>query len=110
MAYTDTHRHVLQFFMKEGYVEKKRYNQILSEYKKKHRYEGDESGDQFIHTINSNLEPLHLAIKVLPSHPRTKETFFGLVNEKDDDISKLATTYTAHEIAYFKKIVTINCT
>jgi hypothetical protein len=103
--YTETHRHLLQFLMKSGYVEQKKINQILNEYKKKHKYDGrDATHDDFIRTINQKIENLHLAIKVL-KHPRTKESYFGLINEQDDEISKLATTYTAQEIAYFKKIV-----
>ncbi|KAL0477603.1 non-structural maintenance of chromosomes element 1 [Acrasis kona] len=102
---TETHRHLLQFIMKEGYLSKKKLNDTLDNYKVQHEYKGrDRVDEDFTRTINNAIGPMHLAIKAMV-HPRSKDIYFAIINEQDDEISKLATQYNAHEVQLFKQIL-----
>lgn len=67
----------------------------------------DQTLDDYINTINNSLQKVHLKIQVVV-HPKTRTVYYGIINEVDDDISKLATNFSPKEIAYFKKIVIIS--
>ena len=41
-------------------------------------------------------------------HPVTGRLYWGLCNTNGDDIAQLATTFSANEMTFFKRLVSIN--
>jgi hypothetical protein len=58
----------------------------------------------FIADINKKLEELDFSLRRSYSE-RGGEAFLILVNVKQDELSQLATTYTADEIFYIRELV-----
>eukprot|EP01080_Neovahlkampfia_damariscottae_P001755 gene1755-524_t len=91
--------------MKNGYLEKTELEELLSSFKRTNNVETtDRSIDEYIGTINESLSDFHFRIQVLV-HPKTNKTFFGMINQVDDDISQLATNFTSNELLFFKAIL-----
>ncbi|EHY60603.1 hypothetical protein HRR83_000380 [Exophiala dermatitidis] len=58
----------------------------------------------YISEANRALSPLDLEIRST-FHQQTRERFYALVNTTSDSLTQLATTYTADEILYVKKLL-----
>lgn len=90
--------------MKKGFLEKIELEKKAKELKEEYRLEIEKKIDDFVATINKNIEEFNYKIQVLV-HPKTRVVYFGIINEVDDEISKLATNFTPNELVYFKKIL-----
>jgi len=120
LAMTETHRHLLQLLMAKRFIEEQELTDKLREYKSEHSYEDlknfkrqnpqlgpipkDDKLEEFIGTINSALSIVHMRI-TRAKHPKSKAILYTIVNELDDEISKLSTRFSADELGYFKIIV-----
>ncbi|EXJ92910.1 hypothetical protein A1O3_01466 [Capronia epimyces CBS 606.96] len=60
--------------------------------------------NHYISAANRKLSPLDLEIRST-FHQQTRERVYGLVNTTSDPLTQLATTYTADEIIYVKKLL-----
>ncbi|EXJ90940.1 hypothetical protein A1O1_04047 [Capronia coronata CBS 617.96] len=60
--------------------------------------------NDYISQANRKLSPLDLEIRST-FHQQTRERFYALVNTTSDSLTQLATTYTADEIIYVKKLL-----
>lgn len=60
--------------------------------------------DSFIYQANRKLSPLDLEIRST-FHQQTRERVYALINTTSDPMTQLATTYTADEIIYVKKLL-----
>jgi non-structural maintenance of chromosomes element 1 len=60
--------------------------------------------NSYISAANSKLSPLDLDIRST-FHQQTRERWYALVNTTSDSLTQLATTYTAEEIAYVKRLL-----
>lgn len=98
------HQTLLQIFMKKGFLEKKDLEEKAKELSKEYNLEIEKKIDDAIATINRNIEEFNFKIQVLV-HPKTRVVYFGIINEVDDEISKLATNLSPNELAFFKRIV-----
>jgi hypothetical protein len=60
--------------------------------------------DSFISQANRKLSPLDLEIRST-FHQQSRERVYALINTTSDPITQLATTYSADEIIYVKKLL-----
>jgi hypothetical protein len=60
--------------------------------------------DAYIAAANSAISPLDLEIRST-LHQQTRERYYALVNTTSDALTQLATTYTADEIAFVKRVL-----
>lgn len=60
--------------------------------------------NSFISAANSKLSPLDLEIRST-IHQQSRERWYALVNTTSDPLTQLATTYTAEEISYVKRLL-----
>jgi len=60
--------------------------------------------NSYISTANRALSPLDLEIRSA-FHQQTRERHYALVNTTSDPLTQLATTYSADEIAYLKRLL-----
>jgi hypothetical protein len=60
--------------------------------------------DSFISQANRKLSPLDLEIRST-FHQQSRERIYALINTTSDPMTQLATTYTADEIIYVKKLL-----
>lgn len=60
--------------------------------------------NHYISEANRKLSPLDLEIRST-FHQQTRERFYALVNTTSDPLTQLATTYSADEIIYVKKLL-----
>jgi hypothetical protein len=60
--------------------------------------------DAYISAANSAISPLDLEIRST-LHQQTRERYYSLVNTTSDALTQLATTYTAEEIAFVKRVL-----
>lgn len=60
--------------------------------------------DKFIRTANKSLQPLFLEVRKGVSEDDGKQ-YYGLVNVSEDQISKFATSYTSHDVEFFRKVM-----
>src|SRR5690348_14928191 len=100
------HQSIVQYTMKNGFIEKKSLEDMIEGFKETYKDDIQRGAtvDDYLSTINKNLAEFHFKIQVL-IHPKTNKTYFGWINEVDDEVSKLTTKYTQTEISFFKKIV-----
>ncbi|KAL9654376.1 hypothetical protein ABK040_010403 [Willaertia magna] len=110
---TDTHRHLMQFMMSRRFVEERELKQKLEEYKQQHQYSEvlqqqkkviprDNQLEDFINSLNQCLSFMHFRIH---KSKHNDKVFYTVINELDDDVSKLATRFSIDELQYFKTIV-----
>ncbi|KAG2386629.1 hypothetical protein C9374_002373 [Naegleria lovaniensis] len=117
-AMTETHRHLLQFLMAHRFQSEDDLRDKLENYKSEHQYgllienmrsqnanvQYDKSLEEFIGTINRALSLLHLKV-VKTKHPKTRKILYTIINELDDEISKLSTRFSPDELTFFKTLV-----
>ena len=60
--------------------------------------------NSYISAANSAISPLDLEIRST-LHQQTRERYYSLVNTTSDALTQLATTYTAEEIAFVKRVL-----
>ena len=60
--------------------------------------------NSYISAANTAISPLDLEIRS-SLHQRTRERHYSLVNTTSDALTQLATTYTAEEIAFVKRVL-----
>lgn len=108
----DVHRHLLQYIISRGYVERSLLEQKFREFFSVHRNSALESNppnsvslEDYIEEISDNLSTLHMIISYHIFKPDGK-WYYSISNLTSDNvISKLATNYTALEIQFFKSII-----
>ena len=61
----------------------------------------------YIHTANTALSPYDFQIKSVPSQTgqSPRETYYILTNTTSDDLMQLATTHSAEDIAFFRRLL-----
>jgi hypothetical protein len=102
---TEIHRGLLQHIMKVGSIGQTEFQTLLTSLKNDGEVETKDSTiEDFLASINSNIGQFDMRIQTIV-HPKNKKTYSGLINQADDEISKLATQFTPHELVLFKKIV-----
>ena len=111
MDYNDSNRAFLQAFLARSTLTFDTAKPILAAIFSAH--EGREVLDNditiddlnsYISAANSAISPLDLEIRST-LHQQTKERYYSLVNTTSDALTQLATTYTAEEIAFVKRIL-----
>ncbi len=112
MTYSKFHKLMLQQLIKKKYVTESEYKKLISNIKEIFpEIEPDsEEIDDINKVINEEITPFHIKVQYL-IHPKTKERFYGIINEigsKEDEISKMSTTFNVHELQYFKNLVTFH--
>ena len=60
--------------------------------------------NSYISAANTAISPLDLEIRST-LHQQTRERYYSLVNTTSDALTQLATTYTAEEIAFVKRVL-----
>lgn len=60
--------------------------------------------NSYISAANAAISPLDLEIRST-LHQQTRERYYSLVNTTSDPLTQLATTYTAEEIAFVKRVL-----
>ncbi|EFC48911.1 non-SMC element 1 [Naegleria gruberi] len=110
---TEVHRHILQMMMAHKFMAEDELTRKLEDFKNNFQYEtlvqnnSEERFDidlsEFITTINSALNFMDMKI-VREQHPKTKKILYTLINQTEDEISKLATRYSIDELELFKSI------
>ncbi|KAF0975815.1 hypothetical protein FDP41_005142 [Naegleria fowleri] len=117
-AMTETHRHLLQFLMAHRFQSEDDLRDKLENYKLEHQYgllvenmrsqntnvHYDKTLEEFIGTINRALSLLHFKI-VKTKHPKTRKILYTIINELDDEISKLSTRFSPDELTFFKTLI-----
>lgn len=96
------HRQVIQQVMKTGFYEKSEFQKLVKSIQDKEQ--NSETMENLLLEINDQLKLYHMRIQTIV-HPKTKLQYYGLINQVEDEISKLATHYDANELNYFKIIV-----
>ncbi|XP_028417117.1 non-structural maintenance of chromosomes element 1 homolog isoform X2 [Dendronephthya gigantea] len=100
-----SHRLYLQCFMARPFMSEKEAKESYSSCVEVFQDNFDPANFQrCINTINNALQPLFLEIRKGVSEDDGKY-YYGLVNSSEDQISKLATSYTAHDVEYFRKVL-----
>lgn len=109
--YNDSNRAFLQSFLAHNTLTLETAKPILagifSAAESRHVHPQDitqEDFNSYISAANSALSPLDLEIRST-FHQVTRERVYALVNTTSDALTQLATTYTADEIAYVKRLL-----
>ncbi|PGH23025.1 hypothetical protein AJ80_02940 [Polytolypa hystricis UAMH7299] len=110
-TYNDSHRAFLQAFMARSTMTLDEAKPVLAAISSVHENREILPADitssdltTWISTINSAISPLDLEIRSL-THQTSQARVFALVNTTSDALTQLATTYTADEIAFVKRVL-----
>lgn len=110
-GYGDANRAFLQAFMARGALTLDTARPILAAiltYRDKRDVEPQDVTvddlNMYIAEANRKLSPLDLEIRST-FHQQTRERVYALVNTTSDSLTQLATTYSADEIVYLKKLL-----
>ena len=110
-AYIDTHRAFVQAFFARGTLTFETSKPIISSLftiqEGREILENDitqDDLDTLISTANTALSPLDFEIRSTKEQT-TSERIYALVNTSSDALTQLATTYTADEIAFVKRVL-----
>lgn len=108
---TEIHRHLLQYLLFKGYEESSELKKVLQSYISQHHASKEATQDKtledIIKTINEELDSAKAHMRV-NNVKRENSVFYGIVNQKtDDEICKMATTYSPTVLLFLKKIVRI---
>ena len=110
-AYDDSNRAFLQAFLARSVLTLETAKPLLAAIFSVH--EGREARpddvtiedlDSYISAANSRLVPLDLEIRSV-FHQQSKERWYAIVNTTSDSLTQLATTYSAEEISYVKRLL-----
>ncbi|XP_001639497.2 non-structural maintenance of chromosomes element 1 homolog [Nematostella vectensis] len=105
MSMRDSHRLFLRVFMSRQYLSEAEIQEIYQ--RSCEACQEDANIDElqpFINTINKHLRPLFMEVRQAQSEDDGTK-FYGLVNNVEDEHSKLATDYTTNDITFFKKAI-----
>ena len=109
--YNDSNRAFIQAFLARSFLTletaKPILAAILSVHEGREVLPNDVNADDltsYISAANSKLSPLDLEIRST-FHQQTRERWYALINTTSDPLMQLATTYTAEEIAYVKRLL-----
>ncbi|CAI5792486.1 non-structural maintenance of chromosomes element 1 homolog isoform X1 [Podarcis lilfordi] len=99
----DAHRQFLQAFLTLGFVERPEAAKLHQLYCQLHKvhYVPDKL-DDFINTLNGQLQPLSLEIRKGVSEENGR-TYYALVNLAETEITLMASDYSENELELFKK-------
>ncbi|XP_065062340.1 non-structural maintenance of chromosomes element 1 homolog [Rhopilema esculentum] len=105
VEHQDSHRYFLQWFVAQSLTTERNARQLHEKACNKYdvHYDAD-SFSAFISIINKNLKPIFMEIR----HGKSEDdgtSYYALVNCSEDEHSKLATSFTANEIAFFKRVL-----
>lgn len=110
-GYNDAHRAFLQAFLARNTLTFAAAQPLIAAISSVKRNEEiaandihQEDLDEYITMANRALSPLDLEIRST-LHQITRERVYGLVNTTSDPMTQLATTYSADEIAFIKKLL-----
>lgn len=101
----DSHRLFLQCFIAKPFMSEEDTKNAYT--KSAQAFQGNddpENFDRFVNVTNKALRPLFLEIRKGVSEDDGKQ-YYGLVNGSEDQISKFATSYTAHDVEFFRKVM-----
>ncbi|KAF8477154.1 Nse1 non-SMC component of SMC5-6 complex-domain-containing protein [Kalaharituber pfeilii] len=113
MAYTDANRAFIQAFMAHRVLTFEDAKPILtailsaSSPNSQHRAVTPQTLQTFITAANTALSPYDFQIRSIPSQtgPAPRTTYHILTNTTSDELLQLATTHSAEEIAFFKRLL-----
>lgn len=110
-GYDDSNRAFLQAFLSQSVLTFETARPILAAIFSVHEErqinpQDVSQGDfnSYISAANAVLSPLDLEIRSM-FHQQTRERFYALVNTTSDALTQLATTYSAEEIAFVKRLL-----
>ena len=92
--FTDDHRKLIQYFLSHRVVSEETVHQRFP----------DERFDDLLRDANGQLAKLQLEIKRIVAE-ESGAVHWGIVNLNNDELARLATTYTKPQIELFKSIV-----
>jgi non-structural maintenance of chromosomes element 1 len=111
MEYNDSNRAFLQAFLSRSTLTFDTAKPILAAIFSAHEGREVLANDvtiddlnSYISAANTAISPLDLEIRSI-LHQQTRERYYSLVNTTSDALTQLATTYTAEEIAFVKRIL-----
>lgn len=98
LEYTDSHRYFVQAMMIENQISLEMANEIYAQL--------DHEGglQQLVHQVNSKLHSLDFDIQKVTDHTTSLPVYI-LINTNNDELSKLATDFTPHEIPIVKQML-----
>jgi non-structural maintenance of chromosomes element 1 len=109
--YNDSHRALLQAFLARNTLTFETSKPLLAAIRSVSEKTGVDPDDitievlnSYISVVNSVLSPLDLEIRST-FHQQSRERVYAVVNTTSDSLTQLATTYTADEIAYVKRLL-----
>ncbi|KAL8573976.1 hypothetical protein ACOMHN_029423 [Nucella lapillus] len=107
----EAHKAFLQAFMtksvQNGKEVKELYRRCCEHYSEPYSTEEKERNEQmvvFIRTINTSIMPFHLEVKKGICE-EDSTNYYCLVNNVENNITRLSSDYTANELEFFKKLV-----
>ena len=111
MDYNDSNRAFLQAFLARSTLTFDTAKPILAAIFSAHEGREVRPNDvalddlnSYISAANTAISPIDLEIRTT-LHQQTKERYYSLVNTTSDALTQLATTYTAEEIAFVKRVL-----
>ncbi|XP_019732306.1 non-structural maintenance of chromosomes element 1 homolog isoform X2 [Hippocampus comes] len=96
----DSHRRFLQGLMRSGIVDEPRAKQLHRNCCNVH----NNHLDDYINTINSNLEPMFMQIRKGMCE-NSGVQHYALVNMIETDVTRMTSDYADHELEIFRKIM-----
>lgn len=112
-SYDNRHRALLQSFIAHGSLTLATAKPIIAAIESAHDPErpilpddiGPADLDNYIAGINVALSPYDMEIRTAYTQTSPRTRIFALINTLSDHITQLATTHTADEIAYIKRLL-----
>ncbi|EWC44221.1 hypothetical protein DRE_06966 [Drechslerella stenobrocha 248] len=110
-GYTDAHRAFLQGLLIRPFIDIEEGRELLAAIRSAQN--GSEVAAEsvlikdvtdIIHSIQNAISPFDLEVRDMLDQEDGKR-YYSLVNSSDDEIIRLATTHTADEISYFKRLL-----
>ncbi|KAL4659022.1 hypothetical protein GN956_G3406 [Arapaima gigas] len=101
-AMSDSHRRFLQIIMCHGIMEGSQARAVHQHCCQAYGTQHTRSLDEFVDTINSQLQPLFMQIRKGMSEDEGLQ-YYALVNVADTDVTKMSSDYAANELELFRK-------
>nr|XP_057913158.1 non-structural maintenance of chromosomes element 1 homolog isoform X2 [Doryrhamphus excisus] len=101
----DSHRRFLQTLMRSGIVDERAAKKLHQHCCRVHNtHHRPDQLDDYIDTINSNLQPLFMQIRKGRCEDRGVQ-HYALVNMTETSITRMTSDYAEHELELFRKIM-----
>eukprot|EP01098_Paradermamoeba_levis_P002157 TRINITY_DN1255_c0_g1_i2.p1 TRINITY_DN1255_c0_g1~~TRINITY_DN1255_c0_g1_i2.p1 ORF type:complete len:239 (+),score=51.80 TRINITY_DN1255_c0_g1_i2:50-766(+) len=100
----DSHRYCLQVFLSKKVLPQHQLETLIPEICAFYNQVVVNSPDEFFGPINESLHFMNMEIRKIASEHDGK-VYYGLINNKNDELTQLATSYSLEQINFFKRFI-----